>query len=595
MRYFSTMFKCALLLVLLHHLCLPFHAVGQGSSNPACILNSCAAFTNQVSFNYNGSSSSIVKYCCADFNRYPVMIGNPYEVSCTCSLSPSSYDAVSGNFQVYFGEFAASGGCDSSPASHCPTCCMDASSVAVWGMYTSSTLNSTGIDHPDRMSLIVNSWKCPGQVSQSKTVTVAYSLALSDTISWDLESVSNNVQMTRYDTNGLFLLYTTGTPNVCYIGAFALYYLLQQAVDITQFNGTWPGYSFITQPGTPPRPNDCYRVHYLQLYNDSTAGASGMSVQVIYVLHDTTSNDMFWPSETAPVILTMEPITGTTRLQMQLPADPNGVNHTLSTIYSPGDVTLPVQLITLHGIDSKCNAHFRFRSYAVASEVEIQPTIGNLKYFAIRLYSAPFSGGRVTDAEDLASTCTSNSSHIILTTFSGLTGTCFPWVDGIWSVVQFDRKGVAHFYPFEDSQCQIRAPVSVPPSYFAVSIRADSCSLTASMDDQTTYALLTTAHTLSDALATLEAYRPQVIVQSSTGGGGGGGGTDDEGNSANTNGPSKAPFPITTIGIIVGVCVVFILAAFLCWCYQDTRTSAIVHPVQSEKINIPCYIATEAV
>ena len=52
------------------------------------------------------------------------------------------------------------------------------------------------------------------------------------------------------------------------------------------------------------------------------------------------------------------------------------------------------------------------------------------------------------------------------------------------------------------------------------------------------------------------------------------------------------PFPLTTIGIVVGVCVLFIITAFVAWCCHDMRRSnATVHPAQHVETKPPHVVA----
>jgi hypothetical protein len=428
------------------------------------------------------------------------------------------------------------------------------------------------------------SWQCPGQISHSKTAALAYSPPVPQgfsAITWYLSDPLNHIDVLygRYhNPSNLFDLYDSGAETACDAYSFGgsyQYAPLQQSANITELDGVWMGLSAF-QYGSPPQPNDCYRVAWLQFYYDPTVAVSRMGVQVFYLRHDTTTYDLLWASELSPVVLSAEPITATARLQMQLPADPSGNRHVLSTVGTL-DATQP---ITLHGTNSKCNANFLTHTTSVA----VQPTIGNFTSFAIRLVSSSVAGGASDEADQLASQCAVDSPLINSTIITGHTGSCFPLFNGTWGVIQFTAGDVGALHEFNDAQCQKRST----SDYSALYEPVGECSLMARFNGSNTYAMVVHAFTPSGALAAINALSPNItsIPSSSTSTAAAG-----EPNPVNTARGTSTPFPITNIGLVVGGCVVALLLAFLVWCWRDTRkSSASILPGKQrhESISIEC-------
>jgi len=588
---------CILAVVLLVHVSC---AAGQqvlATSNPLCMLNTCSAYAGtarQVSVQASAGSSN-QQYCCSDSSRYPVLLGTPYTLDCTCSLTQQSYDAATGSLLVYFGEFATQGGCDSTSASPCSTCCVDAAPVQIWGTYSAATLSSSGVQHPDSLSLTA-SWNCAGQSSQRRTATVTYSPPPSGAPVglWLLSSASSYLSMYygQYYASNTFDLYTTGTPtSACAAPGTAQYNLLEQTANVAALAsagadaGIWDGFS-----PSVDTPSDCYRVISLQFYldasNSNTAGASGYGVQVTYMHSTAVTSNVVWASQVAPVLLSAEPVTTTARLHMQLPADPSGVSHTLATTYAPGDSTNPVHPITLHGSNGMCNAAFTLDTAGAT----FRPAIGQFASFALRFFSATTSS---TESEQtLANTCavdpsssSTNSDGITVTTVSGSTGSCIPWL-GQWIVLQFLLDGTqGSFVLFEDSVCQ------VPTATTVNNVPAGRCQAQSYYDPSThgyMSTLLEYGSTPEEASAALAAYYVQGTANSSTG-------SASQGNGGDTATPiggehssdSSSSLPLTTIGLIVGGCTLLILALFLGWCCHDTCSkrsrAAAIHPTYTDQ------------
>jgi hypothetical protein len=456
--------------------------------NPRCTLNACSGIANAVSVSANGGP--VAQYCCSAAGYNPVLLGSAYSIDCTCSATLSSGGST-GPLQMYFGEFASQGGCDSTSDNACPTCCLDAAPVQVWGTYTSPT-GSSGVQHPDSMTLTAH-WQCPGQTTQVRSVSVVYTPLPNpwyyNAGSWLLKDSVNKVEMLYgqyYDTNR-FDLYTTGTQSACVstfngLGGSTQYSLLQQEVNLTTVIGTWAGISAMSYPRSS-QPNDCYRVGALKLYVDPTA-SSGVSVDVTYVRHDTPLYDLYWASQRSPVILSAEPVTSTARLQMLLPADPSGVAHTLATIYATAATTQP---ITLHGTNSKCNA--RFYAISESSAMIVQAIAGNTTSFAIRMYSArtDSTGSLPPDVDVLVRGCT-RDARVDSTLVTGNTGACFAWTNGKFAVVQFTLDDTFKLSQFEDSFCQNRTTTAAYSVSYSIDV--GKCSFFGYLDGSLTYAIV---------------------------------------------------------------------------------------------------------
>jgi hypothetical protein len=437
------------------------------------------------------------------------------------------------------------------------------------------------------MSLTASSWKCPSQTTTPKQLTLAYTPPPASGFtagSWILDDSSNNLHMLygQYYTSNLFDMYTTGTPSSCLasrsdVGGSSQYSALQQTVNLTQLVGTWMGTSFQSPPRAPVRPNDCYRILYLQFFAATEQGAADdLGVEVMYVKHDTVSYDMFWASQTSSVVRSMEPVTGTLQLRMQLPADPDGVSHVLSTAYAPGNVEVPIQPITLHGSDSKCNSAFMNRPFLA----DVRPSIGQVAFFAIRLFTS-------AQLAESASRCDATSAVVSTTTFSGRTGSCIPWVNNSWSVVHFTRNGAARVYQYDDPSCQMRSE----PSTFVINNDVNVCVEASLLHGQPSYALIQHASTLVAALHSLDTFIPRSSPTST----GGNGGTESGNFEVDTNTNSSASFPLTTIGVAVGLSVAILVAVFVAWCWHDTRrASAPVHPTTPVP-KAPCLVVIDSV
>ncbi len=452
---------------------------GSGSSNininPRCNLNACSGIANAVSIKEN-AGSTVTQYCCTKAGYKPVLLGSPYVIDCTCSATLSSVSPP-GPLQMYFGEFATLGGCDSTSATACPTCCLDAAPIQVWGVYTSPT--GSGVQHPDSMTLTAH-WQCPGQATQVRSTSVGYSPMRGNAGGWNLTDSLNKVSMWygQYYLADIFDLYTTGTPSACAAASTGQYYLLQQEVNLTTVIGTWDGFSITNYPRSS-QSNDCYRVGALKFYVDPTA-SSGVSVDVTYVRHDTTMYDLYWPSQRSPVILSAEPVTSTARLQMRLPADPSGAPHTLATSYTAASP----RPITLHGTNSKCNA--RFSAMPELSSMVVQAAAGNATSFAIRMYSARMDSSDLLppDVDALVRGCILDG-RLNSTLVTGNTGACFAWT-GKYAVVQFTLDDTFKLTQFEDSICQNRTAV-YSVSY---SIGVGQCTFFNDLDGWLTYAIV---------------------------------------------------------------------------------------------------------
>lgn len=563
MRYIS-----ALLFGLGLHLFV-LHAACQLSTDLQCISNACQVpYTyNRVSFTLEANGPEF-QFCCASLVSYPVLFGSPNGIpSCICEVAPLSTGVLnSGDLQIYYGEFASQGGCD--PTS-CSTCCLDAAPVHMWGVYSASTLASSGIEHPDSMS-VTASWQCSEEAApQLKTVSVPYAYS-STTVgnfgAWFLFNDSSPVKMQMnfgYDVQTTVFdvfLATLGSSTACF-GSLQFNPLQQVAIP-AELPGSWIGHSVNTYTSSTgaSQLNGCYRVSSLQFYDDPTIPIVGMGVQVIYVKHDTVTNDMFWASQLSSIMLSAEPITGSTRVQMQLPADPSGVSHTLYATDAPAGSSVATQLITLHGTNSKCNAVFPSRSAAV-----LLPAVADVRSFALHLYGKGSSGCVVDPLID---------NFVV----SGATGSCFSWINNKWGVVQFTVGDVGVLAQFEDDQCQNRSTTNTSStSPLLLSASVGICSNVGEFNGYQTYVLIEYAATPFDALYAINSYFPASSSSSSS----------STANSEPQQMPSvstaatssSAPFPITTIGLIVGVCVALILALFLGWCCHDTcKSSATVYP-----------------
>jgi len=477
-------------------------------------LNACAGNANAVSLKVSGSSS-VAQYCCDKSGYQPVLLGSPYVIDCTCSAALSSVGAA-GALRIYFGEFATLGGCDSTSAAACSTCCLDAAPVTLWGTYSSPT--GLGIQHPDSMTLTAH-WQCPGQPTHVRSVSMAYSPLPANWVSspgsWLLNDMANNVEMLYGQTysEDLFDLYTTGTERTCLpshgdLGGDIQYHILQQILNLTTLTGTWSGFS-AKASFRSSQPNDCYRVGALKFYADPTA-SSGISVDVTYVRHDTIMADPYWASQRSPVVLSAEPVTSTARLQMLLPTDPSGVAHMVAAIYASGTS----EPITLHGTNSKCNA--RFLAMSSWSRMIVQAAAGNTTSFAMRMYSAR-TNSTGSDVDTLVRECATNAL-VDSTLVTGNTGACFAWINGKFAVVQFTLDDVLVLYQYEDSVCQNRT-VTTGEQFVFHSGNVGKCSPFGVLDGKMTYAIVQHAPDQLQAAAAVARMEHHGTIPSSTGGG----------------------------------------------------------------------------
>jgi len=350
--------------------------------------------------------------------------------------------------------------------------------------------------------------QCPGRATQFRSFSVAYAPMNGFVGAWSLTDSASSVNMFygQYFATDSFYLYTTGTESACVatqLGGGAQYDLLQQVANLTALVGTWSGYSATSSEFS--QPNDCYRVGSLTFYDDPTA-ASGKSVEVIYIRHDTTTYDLYWATQRSPVVLSAEPVTTSARLQMLLPMDPSGVAHTLATIDASSAAT-PTQPITWHGTNSKCNAIFVSRSTS-----NMQAATGNVTSFAIRIFGASLdpTSTAESDLAQLVSRCTMDA-RVNSTLITGDTGQCFDLTNGKWGVVRFAMDDTFKIYLYNDHICQNRTTTTSfsGSSDVLAAGTAGQCTSFGSFKGQTAYAVVQHASSQTQAAAAVTAVDNQ--------------------------------------------------------------------------------------